>query len=70
MGVGVGVCADAVGSRFKTDYKMALHRMRHSGATVTTVESALFELCGECGTPRFKAMLGLIKTRDAATTSP
>jgi len=58
----VCVCADAVGSRRPMDYAVALDRMRHAGAVVTTAESALFELCGESGTPRFKAMIELIKS--------
>ncbi len=57
----VFVCADAVGSRRPADYEIALHRLRQVGAAVTTVESVLFELCQKCGTPRFKAMLELIK---------
>ena len=57
----VFVCADAVGSRAKLDHKIGLKRMRQAGAIVTTVESALFELCEECGTSRFKEMLKLIK---------
>ncbi|MEE9296453.1 MAG: hydrolase [Phycisphaerae bacterium] len=59
----VFVCADAVGSRGHLDYDTALHRMRRAGAAVTTVEAVLFELCQECGTPRFKAMLEIIKSR-------
>ena len=59
----VFVCADAVGSRARLDHDVALHRMRQAGAAVTTVESVLFELCVECGTERFKAMLELIKAR-------
>lgn len=57
----VFVCADAVGSRGSLDHKTALHRMRHAGIIVTTVESVLFELCGRCDAPRFKPMLELIK---------
>jgi len=57
----VAVCADAVASRRRTDYAVALDRLRHAGAIVTTVESALFELCVECGTPRFKSLIELIK---------
>ena len=57
----VFVCADAVGSRTPLDHNLALARMRQAGAVVTTVESALFELCVECGTSRFKDMLKLIK---------
>lgn len=58
----VFVCADATGSRGATDHKLGLQRMRHSGALVTTVESALFELCGRCDTTEFKAMIEIIKT--------
>ena len=35
--------------------------MRQEGAWVTTVESALFELCNRCDTPQFKKMLEVIK---------
>lgn len=57
----VFVCADAVGSRTRLDGDMALERMRQEGIYVTTVESALFELCDRCDAPRFKAMLEIIK---------
>lgn len=57
----VYVCADAVGSRERVDHDVALHRMRHAGVLVTTVESVLFELCQRCDTARFKAMLEVIK---------
>jgi len=61
MDYDVFVCADAVGSRGRTDYERALLRMQHAGALITTVESALFELCERCGTERFKGLLGVIK---------
>ena len=57
----VFVCADAVGSRGRVDYEVALDRMRQAGVLVTTVESVLFELCQRCDTARFKAMLEIIK---------
>ncbi len=57
----VFVCADAVSSRGATDYEQSLSRMRQEGAWVTTVEAVLFELCNRCDTPRFKAMLEIIK---------
>lgn len=60
-GFAVSVCADAVGSRRPADYTAALERLRHCGVSVTTVESALFELCKECGTAEFKSMIDLIK---------
>lgn len=57
----VFVCADAVGSCRKTDYSFSLDRMLQAGAVMTTAESVLFELCGQCGTPRFKTLIELIK---------
>ncbi|MCO6437649.1 MAG: hydrolase [Phycisphaerae bacterium] len=57
----VFVCADAVGSRGRVDFENALHRMRQEGAYVTTVESAVFELCERCDTGRFKSMIDVIK---------
>ena len=55
------VLADAVGSRRPTDYAVALERMRAAGVTVTTVESAIFELVHEAGTPDFKKILPIVK---------
>lgn len=57
----VFVCADAVGSRSRSDHEVALARMRHDGVIVATVEAVLFELCGRCDVPRFKNMLEVIK---------
>ena len=57
----VFMCADAVGSRKRLDRDTALARMRSSGAVVTTVESALFELCQVSGTEQFKQLLALVK---------
>ena len=61
----VFVCADAVGSGRRLDFKCALHRMRQAGAFITTVESVLFELCRRCDTRDFKKMLDIIKTAPA-----
>jgi nicotinamidase-related amidase len=59
-GVQVHVPADAVGSRHQLDYERGLERMEQAGATVTSVEAALFELLGQAGTPEFKAVQKLI----------
>ncbi len=61
MDYDVFVCADAIGSRGKRNYKWAIDRMRQAGAFVTSVESALFELCHRCDTPRFKPLIDIIK---------
>lgn len=57
----VYVAVDAVGSRFEVDYRTALTRMDSAGATLTTVESALFEWCEAAGTPEFKEISRLAK---------
>ncbi len=61
MDYDVFVCADAVGSRSDVDYRVAMDRLRQAGAIVTTVESALFELCDRCDTAAFKKMIDIIK---------
>lgn len=60
-GFQVNLPADAVSSRKKIDYNMALERMRNSGAEITTVESVLFELLEICRTPQFKQISALVK---------
>lgn len=60
-GFQVNVVVDAVGSRFAVDRVVALRRMELSGALVTTTEAALFELCGEAGTDRFRQLSALVK---------
>ncbi|MBN1393704.1 MAG: hydrolase [Pirellulales bacterium] len=50
----VYVAVDAVGSRIEVDYRTALARMDSAGATLTTVEAAMFEWCEAAGTAEFK----------------
>jgi nicotinamidase-related amidase len=57
----VYVAADAVGSRFEIDYRTALGRMDSAGATLTTVEAAMFEWCEVAGTPEFKEISRLAR---------
>ena len=59
-GIEVHVPADAVGSRHELDHERGLDRMQRAGATVSTVEAALFELLERAGTPEFKAVQKLI----------
>ncbi len=63
----VFVCADAVGSRRLFDRDTALMRMRASGAVMTTVEAALFELCCFSGTRQFKELLDVVKEPEKIT---
>jgi nicotinamidase-related amidase len=60
-GFRVYVAVDAVGSRCALDYQTALRRIESAGATLTTVESALFEWCAVAGTPEFKQISALVR---------
>jgi nicotinamidase-related amidase len=59
-GVAVQVVTDAVGSRHAHDREVGLQRLDRAGATLTTVEAALLELCERAGTPEFKAVQKVI----------
>ena len=60
-GVEVHVARDAVGSRTDENRELGLHKMEGAGAVLTSVETALFELLGEAGTPEFKQVQALVK---------
>ena len=55
------VAVDAVGSRSEQDYRVALRRMESSGATLTTTEATLFELCDQAGTDTFRQISQLVR---------
>jgi nicotinamidase-related amidase len=59
-GVEVHVVADAVGSRSEANRELGLAKAERAGAWITSVETALFELLGEAGTDRFKAVQRLV----------
>ncbi|MFN7015742.1 MAG: isochorismatase family protein [Fimbriimonadales bacterium] len=61
----VHVPHDAVASRQKRDWKYALLRMAHSGVIVTSIESVIYEWLYEAGTDSFRAVLPLLKGREA-----
>lgn len=60
-GVEVHVAQDAVGSRTVENRDLGLHKMVASGAIVTSVETALFELLGAAGSDEFKQVQALVK---------
>ena len=60
-GYQVYLAVDAVASRHEVDRDVALRRMESGGATLTTVEAALFEWCRVAGTAVFKTISGLAK---------
>jgi nicotinamidase-related amidase len=57
----VHVAQDAVSSRTAENRDLGLHKMEQSGAVVTSVETALFELLRAAGTPEFKEIQRLVK---------
>jgi nicotinamidase-related amidase len=61
-GYRVHVPADAVTSRGKINWRVALDNMRAAGVIITTVEALLFQLLRRAGTDEFRAVMGLIKS--------
>jgi nicotinamidase-related amidase len=59
-GTDVQVAEDAVGSRTEENKRIGLHKMERAGATLTSVETALFELLGRAGTDEFKRVQRVI----------
>jgi len=60
-GYEVHIVADAVSTRVPGNKALALERMRHSGAFITSTEMALFQLMDQSGTDEFKQISRLIK---------
>ncbi len=60
-GIDTQVVADAVGSRSEANRELGLAKMERAGATLTSVEAALFELLGGSDAPEFKRVQALVK---------
>ena len=60
-GYNVHVVAEAVSSRTAANRQIGLARIGAAGATVTSVEMAVFELLGAAGGEKFKEILKIIK---------
>lgn len=61
QGYEVQVVADAVSSQTKANRKIGLERIRNAGASLTSVETALFELLKVAEGEKFKEILKLVK---------
>lgn len=57
----VHLAADAISSRKQADYRFGLERLRHVGATVSTVESVVFEWLRRAGTSEFRECMKWIR---------
>jgi nicotinamidase-related amidase len=62
-GYNVHVVSDAVCSRFKLDWEMALSLLEQAGAVITTTEILVFQLLKRAGTAKFKSISPLFKNR-------
>lgn len=59
----VWVVAPACGSRSAADHELAMQRLRQAGAVIVSTEMVVFEWLQACTHPRFKPVLGLVKTK-------
>ncbi len=60
-GYQVHIVSDAVSSRTAQNYEIGLQKAKSAGAVLTSVETALYEMLVEAGTPEFREILALIK---------
>jgi nicotinamidase-related amidase len=60
-GTEVHVVCDGVGSRAEANRELGLRKLERAGAVLTSVETVVFELVREAGTPEFKVLQGLVK---------
>ncbi len=60
-GYQVHIVADAISSRTEANWRLGLDKMRQGGAILSSVETALYELLQEAGTPEFREILALVK---------
>jgi len=61
MGYEVHVCADAVSSRTEEHRRTGLELCREAGATITTAETAIFDLLHRAGTDEFRKVAPLVR---------
>ncbi|MCZ2342969.1 MAG: hydrolase [Bacteroidales bacterium] len=61
----VFIPVDAVAARYTLDHDVALSRLAHAGAILTTVEAVAFEWLRDAAHPRFKAVSRLVVERAA-----
>ena len=60
-GYEVQLICDAMGSRNNLDHEIALQRMLHKGAIITTTESIIFEICKTSDRKEFREIRNIIK---------
>jgi nicotinamidase-related amidase len=61
LGYQVHVISDALGARLERNLNVALEKLSKAGAVISSLEMALFELCGKAGTSEFKSIQRMVK---------
>jgi isochorismate hydrolase len=61
VGFQVHAVTDAISARTEANWRLGLDKMRQGGVLLSSVETALYELLQEAGTPEFREILSLIK---------
>jgi len=62
LGYQVHLLSDAITARLPRNREVALQKLERSGALLSSLEMAMFELCGGAGTPEFKQIQSLVKS--------
>jgi nicotinamidase-related amidase len=62
LGYQVHLLSDAITARLLRNREIALQKLTRSGAILSSLEMAMFELCGGAGTPEFKQVQNLVKS--------
>ena len=62
LGYQVHLLSDAMTARLSRNREVALQKLVRSGALLSSLEMAMFELCGGAGTPEFKQVQNLVKS--------
>lgn len=60
-GFGVHLVSDAVSSRIENNYQLGLERIGQAGATITSVEMALFEMLKVARGDQFRSIVKMLK---------
>lgn len=61
MGKSVELVSDCIGSRDDANKQIAIRKLQSKGVNITSAEMCLFELMKDCGDPKFKAFLDIIR---------
>lgn len=61
LGYKAHVVRDAITGHSQPDLELAMEKMRHAGAIISSTDMLAYELLGQAGTPEFKAASAFLK---------